>query len=287
MKLTLLLAILSLPFLHLHAQTDSFGSSSRTPLKRKSQTGSRSKLNAEQTAILEDYDFDSGGYTLLIIPDPYQAVDIFSQEDVDGAPVYFDQVDRLNQLKKDLVLDEYEGKISHYIPTFWLILCKQGRFVEHIDWYNEFDTRMSSPKGEFLFLGDFDFSGYRLARSKWYDFGDITEARKTLDSLKNDPSLIYMTPPGWDEFPGQFSVEISPVDTLVPAPLDEYEAKIRAAHPGEPFRLSLENYASPEDPGIWLLVQCNPSLYQDFNAMDQYHTEYFHYPLYLHAWLKQ
>jgi hypothetical protein len=222
-----------------------------------------SKLCA-QTALLGDFDFSQGGYTLLIVP-----LDEGFSDDVDTATViaYFDDAAHLNAFKAQWV---FEQEATQYpfacFNTFTVHVCRAGKAEESIAISRNCHA-ITSSKGEFAFLGFIPFQGYKLAQRRNHQYSTLQQARTALDSLSQLPNLIYLVPSDWKDFDGEFAFFLEDIKQ----PREQVYADLKAAmerkYPGEPFEIESFSSSGSSETGwdYYVEVRCRKSLFEKFD----------------------
>jgi hypothetical protein len=248
-----------------------------------------------QVPLLNNFDFSQGDYTILVIPQSDN--DDFDEGlmDTTVAVAYFDQIPRLHTIQQTLVGEKYiTDQIPPWPPTHFLEVCKNGKSEQHLEWETPWGY-IGAPDRYHAYRGDFDFKGYQLARLQHFEYQNLHQARRALDSLRRQPGIIYVPDPLWKDYEGEFkftAVQDGPNEVALYA---KCKAEIEKYHPGEPFELKLMgrlgNYLGAPMK-FYFIVRCNRSLFEDFQmdidpSLADYSGTWWEYPLYLRSYWKQ
>lgn len=217
-----------------------------------------------QTALLGDFDFAKGGYTLLVVP-----LDEGFSDEVDTATAiaYFDDATHLNAFKAHWVFEQAATQYPYAcFNTFAVHVCRAGNAEESIAISRNCHA-ITSSKGDFAFIGYLPFQGYKLAQRRTHQYTSLQKARTALDSLSQLPGLIYLAPPDWKEFDGEFAFFREDIQQPREQVYAELKAAIESKYPGEPFELESHSSGGSSDTGwnYYVKVRCRKSLFQQFD----------------------
>jgi hypothetical protein len=242
-----------------------------------------------QKAILEEFDFSQGDFTILVFQSPWLEDDFRELVDSGAVHVYFDQPASLERIKDALVLNPITDA-PEYSASHIMEVCRNGKSEMHIEWEDYFNHYLHSPAGDFRFSGHFDFAGYKLARLQRFEFQDIATARRSMDSLRTLPGLILMREPRWKTYMGEFLFHVDLPLMDEDTALAKLSAEISAQYPGEPFELTIDYISKLGDKfenTYYVGVKCNFSLYERFALFPRTKDPWMEYWLHLDTFWKR
>jgi hypothetical protein len=221
----------------------------------------QTETNTEQNLLLGEFDFSQGGYTIIVKPTD----DIYESYYPEKLVVYFDDVDRLNQIKQDLVMEDWIDDWDVWPGTHLLEVCRDGQSELEIEWDTD---AISTPWGAWEYRGDFDFHGYRLARLHDIAFLDRDYGLRYLDSLKRSPDLIVFRPEPWMEAEGEFQFQVCTDDPVRSSVREKCTLAIMARFPHETFTVQFRNQTATDPDGwrtYWYNIICSRTLFDQFD----------------------
>jgi hypothetical protein len=217
-----------------------------------------------QTALLGDFDFSQGGYSILYIP---REARFISGDDTTQRPVYFERIDHLNRIKKELVF-EVEARQYAYacFGSASIVVCKDRKREVSFS-ISENCHSINTPQGEFAYMGYFPFDGYKFAKRRVHRFSDLTQARTALNLLLQRREILYIPDPEWREYDGKFAFfreDMRMDEDAVEADLWE---ELAEKFPQEQFILYVQTNGGSTQSGwtYWCEVRCKKSLYDQFH----------------------
>jgi hypothetical protein len=213
-----------------------------------------------QVALLEGFDFQSRQYLLLIFPTGYGAPR-------DGSGItYIDDASVLDRMQQDLVFDEAPPQFrSRCEDDLVLHVCSQGQSREMIG----IDIRcraITGSKGHYLYDGLLNLQSAKPARQQIDHFQDLASARIARDSIAHLPKLIYLAPPAWTRFEGQFVFYKEKDRHRTAEVAEQLQHQLQAAYPDQPFEIEVTSAGGSSELGCdyHCSVTCNRALFQQF-----------------------
>jgi hypothetical protein len=247
--------------------------------------------SSAQVKPFEEYDLSSGEYVF---------VGIFSHND--DHPIqkklgefYTDDVAVLRSLKAEWVfLKPQRQHACGYHYQFLLI--KKG-IVEKSNVANLECRELVTDSGSVLFdsklLSRFKF---KPLRRESRSFETVSDARRHLNAVLQDPDVVYIYPPRWSRFEGEFRFNMKCPPELkdcymfenFPKIKPQVENAVRHAYPGEDFEIASGGGATGGE--LYITIRCNKSLEEKFDIYDRWGKEHFGkweaYPLDLTSYRK-
>lgn len=248
-----------------------------------------------QKLVLDGYDFQDGGYSLVMIPsvdDPQRYEDFLTTPDTFPA-VYFDAIETLEALKKTIIAGSRLADDPWECYNIWTILvCKAGSFVERFE-INDCG-QIQTTEGKFQFDGHINFEGYKLAHSQRQSFQTPRLARNTMDSLLGIPGIIGIDSPDWIQFDGTMHFLPIVSSLSIEEIKSAWRRRLLLNCPDEPFDLSVKEFQgqtgqNEPTPTVTfaLEVTCNETLVQKFRSVEEQEVEWVPFRLELTSfWIR-
>lgn len=226
-----------------------------------------------QTSLLQNYEFEEGGYLLLATR--ITATDSLANTIGD---FYIDDMKTLEEIKEDWLSREIEllddAKRS---GTYYIYICKNqtskhpsfevGLNDKYILTYEGFDYFLLEPEQLLKYQ-----SKFKKAVEKKEKFSSLEKARKYYSSIIGNDKLIYSPIPEWVSYEGSFSFIYAcnkgdcPFKENIE---DNIAAQIKKVYPDEPFELKYTSGSlSAMEDGTFTSIyttNCNKTLAQKFN----------------------
>jgi hypothetical protein len=247
-----------------------------------------------QTAILKNFDFVSGAYTMLMIAkdDQFEYESEFYQ---DTFPVtYVDDPAVLQILQQAMVYESEDVDTVNYCnPYLTILICRGGTAVETISFSRQCSAVFAADQ-RFGFRGYIDSKVYPLADKRIELFPNLDQAHRILDSIMHSPDLIWFYEPDWTHFEGkfqfsQFNPELTPKDFVI-----DLERRMRVLYPDETFELyvtedqSDDIQFSDQPKGHYVVeVTCDRSLMTKFDNRFGERSEFQPFVLVLESYWKR
>lgn len=244
-----------------------------------------------QTALLKDFRFEDGGYTLA---------GIRSESDKNAladslGDFYTDDIAVLNAIKKAWVFRRPNHQYAcgyHY----YIIILKDGKKIKSHS-INLNCHELTTENGS-LYFDSRLLSMFKNRVKKLYlktsEFNTLKNAREFWTNSHNEKSFVYADAPNWLKHEGSFGfVYICPDKCPNFTTRDKYTEPVRLliarTYPGSEFELRQNGGSSNGE--IYFEVQSNWAFYDKFDLYKLDRESYFHgkwkpYPLNLYSYWK-
>ena len=231
----------------------------------------------QKDRIFERFDFDAGGYALLLRPS------FASIGDTTLPAYYIRDIARLRAIRSELTFRK-KSMLPNWqtFPEISMLVCQNGRVVESISMFNAQNMLEVASTGTFYeFDGYFPLRGYELSRAQKFLFPNLNVARAGLDSILTLPGLVCAIRPPWQLMEGVLTFEA----TNLPLQREAFESWLRDSmtlrYPNEPFQLEIEMQAADWVRGMDYIVtmHCTKALADAFNLFPRKENDWQAYPL--------
>ncbi len=228
-----------------------------------------------QTAPLEKYHFEDGGFTFVGIFSHYN--DHPLQKKL--GEFYTTDLAVLNALKKSWRFTRPQHDYACGYHYEFLVL-RNGATLDSFVVNLECNQLRTSGRSLFFDSRKLEVFATRFAplRREKREFRTIAEARAYLNTAESSPTFVYAQPPRWIEFEGEFDFRMKcpTTDKACYREFAKYkpalEKEISAKYPGEKFMLEPSGSSNDE---LFIRVRSKKSLEERFDLYDRWSGEYF------------
>lgn len=231
----------------------------------------------QKDRIFERFDFDAGGYALLLRPS------FASIGDTTLPAYYIKDTARLRAICSEMAFRK-KSMLPNWqtFPEISMLVCKNGRVVESISMFNAQNMLEVASTGTFYeFDGYFPLRGYELSRTQKYLFPNVNAARAGLDSILALPGLVCAIRPPWQVMDGKLTLEVV---ASAKRP-EEFEQSLRdwimRRCPDEPYVIDIELHAADWLRGMdyTVTLQCTKLLADRFDFCPRKENDWEPFPL--------
>lgn len=228
--------------------------------------------------LFDDYDFDKGGYSLVIQPVKH------SQWDTNFT--FTDDINILNMFKKEYIVTK-EAVVYPFacFDDYRILVCKNGSIST-----SYVVSRNCNSIGNYAFNFFFTPNGMIKRVSRFNKFNDRQEGIKYYNQVVVEEELIFVEEPDWLEYEGGFNFSYNSKEYDDDKIKLDLTKKISKIYPDEKFEISgVQSLSGSSETGIdyFVYVNCNKKLYDNFKLYRIGDNGWTAFPLILNTYWKR